>query len=34
MSTDQAPENHTAGPLLGLGSSEGLGPNLPERKNG
>jgi hypothetical protein len=28
MSTDQAPENHTAGPLLGLGFSEGLGPVL------
>ena len=29
MSDDKATESHTAGPLLGLGLSEGLGPLVP-----
>lgn len=32
MSTTDIPENHEPGPPLGLGSSEVLGPNVPERR--
>lgn len=32
MTATAIPENHEPGPLLGLGSSEVLGPNVPERR--
>lgn len=31
MTTTEIPENHESRPLLGLGLSEGLGPNVPKR---
>lgn len=31
MNTTEAPESHEPAPLLGLGSSAVLGPNVPER---
>lgn len=32
MSDDKSTESHDGKPLLGLGLSEGLGPNVPERR--
>ena len=32
MNTTDIPENREPGPPLGLGSSEVLGPNVPERR--
>lgn len=31
MNTTELPENHEPAPLLGLGSSDVLGPNVPKR---